>query len=122
MPGLTFVVEAGLGAGPEAFRSISMHAFLASRRAEDIWSGGTGAATANVEDMPAYRAMKEAGADTCGLTQLASRTVGVPFVGLIAGVMVVAELLRRLHGGTALELAAGSASALEAMEAVPVAA
>lgn len=31
--------------------------------------------------------------------------------GLIAGVMVIAELLRRLHGGTALELVSGSASA-----------
>jgi hypothetical protein len=112
------VVEAGLGAGPEAFRSLSMHTFPASRRAEDIWSRDVGATTASVEDMPAYQAMKKAGADTCGLTQLASRTVGVPFVGLIAGVMVIAELLRRLHGGVALELAAGSAAALEAMEVV----
>jgi hypothetical protein len=39
-------------------------------------------------------------------------------VGLIAGVLVVAELLRRLHGGAAFELAAGSASALEAFETV----
>ncbi|WP_407123439.1 hypothetical protein [Bradyrhizobium sp. STM 3561] len=117
-PGFGLVVEAGLGAGPEAFRSLSVHTFPASRRAEDIWSKDIGAATANVEDMPAYRAMKKAGADACGLTQLASRTVGVPFVGLIAGVLVIAELLRRLHGGIALELAAGSASALEAFETV----
>lgn len=117
-PGFGLVVEAGLGAGPEAFRSLSVHAFPASRRAEDIWSKNFGEATANVEDMPAYRVMKEAGADACGLTQLASRTVGVPFVGLIAGVLVIAELLRRLHGGVALELAAGSASALEALETV----
>jgi hypothetical protein len=39
-------------------------------------------------------------------------------VGLIAGVMVIGELLRRLHGGVALELAAGSISALEAIETV----
>jgi hypothetical protein len=113
-PGFGLVVEAGLGAGPEAFRSLSVHTFPATRRAEDIWSKDAGAATENVEDMPAYRALKKAGADACGLT----RTVGVPFVGLIAGVMVIAELLRRLHGGVALELAAGSASALEAMETV----
>jgi hypothetical protein len=117
-PGFGLVVEAGLGAGPEAFRSLSVHTFPASRRAEDIWSKDTGAATANVEDMPAYKAMKKSGADVCGLTQLASRTVGAPFVGLIAGVLVLAELLRRLHGGAALELAAGSASALEAFETV----
>jgi hypothetical protein len=115
-PGFGLVVEAGLGAGPEAFRSLSMHTFPSSFRAADIWSKDIGAATANVEDMPAYRAMKKAGADACGLTQLASRTVGVPFVGLIAGVLVIAELLRRLHGGIALELAVGSASALEGFE------
>jgi hypothetical protein len=62
--------------------------------------------------------MKEAGADACGLTQLASRTVGVPFVGLIAGVMVIAELLRGLHGGTAFEPIAGSVFALDAIESV----
>jgi hypothetical protein len=117
-PGFGLVVEAGLGAGPEAFLSLSVHSFPASRRAEDIWSKQVGATTGNVEEMPAYRAMKEAGADACGLTQLASRTVGVPFVGLIAGVLVIAELLRRLHGGLALELAAGSASALEGLETV----
>jgi hypothetical protein len=68
--------------------------------------------------LPAYQAMKEAGADACGLTQLASRTVGVPFVGLTASVMVIAELLRRLHGGMAFELIAGSVFALDAMESV----
>jgi hypothetical protein len=119
-PGFGLMVEAGLGAGPEAFRSLSVHAFPASSRAEDIWSKDAGTATANVEDMPAYRAMKKAGADACGLTQLASRTVGVPFVGLIAGVLVIAELLRRLHGGVALELAAGSAAALDALETVGI--
>jgi hypothetical protein len=117
-PGFGLVVEAGLGAGPEAFRSLSLHSFPASRRAEDIWARDAGPATANVEDLPAYQAMKKAGADACGLTQLASRTVGVPFVGLTAGVIVIAELLRRLHGGMAFELIAGSVFALDAMQSV----
>lgn len=117
-PRFGLVVEAGLGAGPEAFRGLSVHTFPATRRAEEIWSRDIGAAAANVEDMPAYRALKKAGANPCGLTQLASRTVGVPFVGLIAGLMVISELLRRLHSGIALELAAGSVSALEAIETV----
>ncbi|HUD88649.1 MAG TPA: hypothetical protein VMR17_19560 [Xanthobacteraceae bacterium] len=121
-PGFGLVVEAGLGAGPEAFRSMSLHSFPGSERAEDIWGKNAGPVTGNVEHLPAYQAMKDEGADACGLTQLASRTVGVPFVGLTAGVMVIAELLRRLNGGTALELIAGSALALEAMEIVTVAA
>ena len=121
-PGFGLVVEAGLGAGPEAFRSLSLHSFPGSQRAEDVWGTNAGPATRNVEHLPAYQAMKEAGTDACGLTQLASRTVGVPFVGLTAGVLVIAELLRRLNGGPALELIAGSALALEAMETVTVAA
>jgi hypothetical protein len=51
--------------------------------------------------------------DTCGLAQLASRTVGVPFVGLLAGGLVIAEILRRLHGGDALDVVSGSAVTLE---------
>lgn len=54
--------------------------------------------------------------DRCGLTQLASRTVGVPFVGLIAACLTIAEVLRRLHGGAALEFLSTSASTLDDIE------
>jgi hypothetical protein len=47
---------------------------------------------------------------------LASRTVGVPFVGLIAGCLVISELLRRLNGGVALEFISGSVASLEDFE------
>jgi hypothetical protein len=114
--GFDLVIEAGLGAGPHAFRSISMHSFPASRSAEQIWSQQVGQSDDNLENMPAYQALKHEGMDSCGLTQLASRTVGVPFVGLIAGTLVIAELLRRLHGGNGLELASGSVAALEDFE------
>ena len=100
-PGFDLVIEAGLGAGPNAFRSISMQAFPASRTAEQIWSRDVGRTDSSIENMPAYQALKRDGMDSCGLTQLASPQVGVPFVGLIAATLVVAELFRRLHGGTA---------------------
>jgi hypothetical protein len=110
--GFDLVVEAGLGAGPQAFRSISLHTFPASRSAAAIWSRQAALAAESYEDRPAYQALKEAGMDPRGLTQLASRTVGVPFVGLIAGCLAISELLRRLNGGLALEFIAGSAAAL----------
>jgi hypothetical protein len=116
--GFDLVIEAGLGAGPHAFRSIAMHSFPASRSAEQIWSRDVGQADDNLENMPAYQALKHEGLDSCGLTQLASRTVGVPFVGLIAATLVIAELLRRLHRGNGLELASGSVAALEDFETV----
>lgn len=114
--GFDLIIEAGLGGGPQAFRSISMHTFPASRSAAGIWSGHVASSFENVEQMPAYQALNRDGLDACGIAQLASRTVGVPFVGLIAGCLVIAELLRRLHGGLALEYASGSAAALEDIE------
>jgi hypothetical protein len=117
-PGFELVVEAGLGSGPEAFRSLSLHTFPSSRSAEGIWSRQVGQANHNVENMPAYQELKRKGMDTCGLAQLASRTVGVPFVGLIAGCLVVSELVRRLNGGPALELASGSVAALQDIETI----
>jgi len=119
-PGFGLVVEAGLGAGPEAFRSLSLHTFPSSRSAEEIWSRQVGQANHNVEKMPAYQELKRKGMDSCGLAQLASRTVGVPFVGLVAACLVVSELLRRLHGGPALELASGSVSALQDVETIRI--
>jgi hypothetical protein len=117
-PGFGLVVEAGLGGGPEAFRSLSIHTFPSSRDPEEIWSRQVGQATENVECMPAYQVLKSKGMDTCGLAQLASRTVAVPFVGLVASCLVISELLRRLNGGTALELVGGSVAALGDIETV----
>jgi hypothetical protein len=118
-PGFGLVVEAGLGGGPEAFRSISVHTFPGSRSAEEIWSRQVGQGEQNVEAMPAYQQLKRQGLDSCGLAQLASRTVGVPFVGVIAACLVVSELLRRLNGGQTYELVSGSVSALEDVEVIP---
>jgi hypothetical protein len=118
--GFGLIVEAGLGAGPQAFRSLSIHTFPASRSASEIWSRQVGEGPDTSENMPAYQHLKRAGMDSCGLTQLASRTVGVPFVGLIAACLVFSELLRRLNGGVAFELLSGSAAALEDIETVPL--
>jgi hypothetical protein len=116
--GFGLVVEAGLGAGPHAFRSISLHTFPASRTPEEIWSRPIGTAGDGFEQMPAYQALKHQGMDQCGLTQIASRSIGVPFVGLIAACLVVSEPLRRLHGGGAIEVASASAAALEDIEII----
>ena len=89
--------------------------------AEEIWSRRIGQGDGNIENMPAYQALKREGLDTCGLAQLASRTVGVPFVGAIAACQVVSELLRRLNGGQAYELLSHSALAIEDVEGVPAA-
>lgn len=68
--------------------------------------------------MPAYSVLRQSGFDTCGLAQLASRTVGVPFVGLIAAALAVSELLRRLHGANGMEIVSGSTLNLDDIEHV----
>jgi hypothetical protein len=115
--GFGLIVEAGLGAGPQGFRNIFMHTFPASRAAADLWSNEALSAS-NVEQMPAYQALRRKGVDACGLAQLASRTVAVPFVGMAAGCLVLSELLRRLHGGHGLEVASISLLSLDDVETV----
>lgn len=110
------MVEAGLGAGPGGFRNFSLHTFPASRRPDQIWRREVARSVLDVSSMPAYNALRDSGLDTCGLAQLASRTVGVPFVGLIAAALAVSELLRRLHGADGMELASGSALNLDDIE------
>jgi hypothetical protein len=49
----------------------------------------------------AYQQLLAAGTvDRCGLTTLAGKAVGAPFVGTVAATLVISELLRLLHGGT----------------------
>jgi hypothetical protein len=112
------VVEAGLGAGPGGFRNFSLHTFPSSRRPDQIWRREDVGSAFDVSSMPAYSALRESGLDTCGLAQLASRTVGVPFVGLIAAALAVSEPLRRLHGAGGVELASGSALNLDDIECI----
>jgi len=96
--------------------NFALHTFPGDRSAESIWSRFAQVTPINVEDKPAYRALRDQGMDACGLTQLASRTVGVPFVGLMAAALAIAELLRRLHGGPGLSLVSASIMALEDVE------
>ena len=110
------IVEAGLGAGPDGFRNFSMHTFPSSRRPEQIWPRHSRSNHVDVSSLPAYVALHKSGLDDCGLAQLASRSVGVPFVGLIAAALAVSEPLRRLHGAEGIELVSGSVASLQDVE------
>ena len=114
--GFRLVVEAGLGYGVQAFKNFSFHSFPSSMSAAKLWSGITDAPQNDASMASAYAPQQYMHLDECGLAQLASRTVGVPFVGLTAAALVIAELLRRLHSGNAFELIAGSLASLEDLE------
>src|SRR5207244_3320319 len=64
--GFGLIVEAGLGAGPQGFRNISLHTFPGSRAAADIWSKDAGTPS-SVEQLPAYQSLRRGGLDACGL-------------------------------------------------------
>lgn len=114
------VVESGLGGGAGDFMGFRTHTFPASRTARDIWRD-SGQTAPMRTDLPAYRALAAAGADRCGLTQLAGRTVGAPFVGATAATTVIGELLRLSNGAHGYELVDGHMGNLTHRTVVPAA-
>jgi hypothetical protein len=104
--GFAKVIEAGLGYGTRDYLGFRTHVFPGSRRAHDIWRAQENGQEIRT-DLPAYQALEANGADQCGLTKLAGRTVGAPFVGAVAAAIVIGELLRMVNGGHAYELIDG---------------
>jgi hypothetical protein len=101
--GFDLVVEAGLGRGHRDFRAIRLHTLPASRRAAHIWNAD--GPDEEIQIRPAYSNMLARGElDRCGVTLLAGKAVGAPFVGAVAATLAIAEVLRLLHGGTLHEL------------------
>ncbi len=96
--GFEFVVEAGLGRGHRDFRSMRIHTLPGSRPCVQMWQPV--AETVDVIDRAAYQQLLRDGElDRCGVTLLAGKAVGAPFVGSVAACLVLAEVLRLLHGG-----------------------
>lgn len=101
--GFDFVVEAGLGRDYRNFQTMRIHTLPAKRTASEIWKSSQDVEP--TEDRDAYRAMLDSGQlDQCGVTLLAGKAVGAPFVGSVAACLVVSEVLRLLHGGEVHEL------------------
>jgi hypothetical protein len=97
--GFDLVLEAGLGRGHRDFRTMRIHSFPGSRSSEEIWRRRD-IPRENIARNPAYENLLTLGRlDQCGVTLLAGRAVGAPFVGAAAAVLVLSELLRVLHGG-----------------------
>ena len=104
--GFVKVIEAGLGGGTRDFLGFRMHVFPGTCKAWDLWKPAN-ANSDNRIDLPAYKKLATDGLDRCGLTQLAGRTVGAPFVGAAAAAIVVGEILRTVNGAHSYELVDG---------------
>lgn len=95
--GFRLVVEAGLGSGAKDFQAIRIHTFPGMKDPRDLWAPGA-EREINTE-APAYDDLKSRGLDQCGVTLLAGKAVGAPFVGMTAAILCLAEILRFLHDG-----------------------
>ena len=115
--GFAKVIEAGLGGGTNDFLGFRMHVFPGGRRAKELWNPAAIKRAART-DLPAYDKLAAAGVDQCGLTQLAGRTVGAPFVGAIAAAVVISETLRVVNGAHGYELVDGHLRELKHLTAV----
>ena len=115
--GFAKVIEAGLGGGTDDYLGFRMHVFPGGRRAKDLWKPVETNRTART-DRPAYKKLAAAGLDQCGLTQLAGRTVGAPFVGAIAAAIVISEALRVVNGAHGYDLIDGHLRELKHLTAV----
>lgn len=96
--GFAMVVETGLGSGYRDFRNIRLHTFPGPRLPSQIWTAES-TAQAATELNDAYKKLADERKDVCGMTLLASRAVATPFVGALAAVLALAEVIRPLHGG-----------------------
>ena len=95
--GFELVIEAGLGSGAKDFRAIRIHPFPGTKEPRELWLPGADKVIST--EAPAYGDLKSRGLDQCGVTLLAGKAVGAPFVGMTAAALCLAEVLRLLHGG-----------------------
>jgi hypothetical protein len=94
--GFAHVVDAGLGSGFRDFRAMRIRTFPGPSSAAALWAAQP---TSNgVEHAAAYQHLLAAGADPCGVTMLATRSVGAPFVGCVAAGYAIAAILRHAAG------------------------
>ena len=94
----SMIVETGIGSGYRDFRNIRLHTFPGPRLPSQIWTAES-TAQAATELNDTYKRLAEERKDICGMTLLASRAVATPFVGALAAVLALAEVMRPLHGG-----------------------
>jgi hypothetical protein len=80
-----------------------IHTLPNGRATSNLWKSD--GATEAMEEAEAYQAMLKNGElDKCGVTLLAGKAVGAPFVGAVAASLALSEILRLLHGAPVNQL------------------
>ncbi len=100
------VVESGLGGKAGNFDTISLHTYPNARPAIDLWPDLDPNEVEREIQLQEQMARQNSGYkrlsnNECGRAELAGKSIAVPFVGVTAATLVLAEALRALHGGPA---------------------
>jgi len=93
--GFEHVVDVGLGAGYRDFRAVRVRSFPGSSFASEIWASEPAQPAAQA---PAYLNLARETGDQCGVTTLATRAVGAPFVGAVAAGLAITAALTASAG------------------------
>ena len=100
----TRVIDGGLGVGTKEYLSISIQTFPSTLdpESEFVPHGTSSNDLSSAFEVAIERLIAEgvpAGTARCGVTVVAGIAVAAAFVGTFAGAMVLADMLRYLHGG-----------------------
>ena len=100
------VIESGLGGTSNNFDTMSLHALPNPRCVDELWPDLSDQEEkmreAHQESIAQENeAYARSGLDACGRFEFAGKSIAVPFVGAVAGCLVVAETLRLFHDGPA---------------------
>ena len=101
------VIDAGLGIGSREYLSIVIHTFPSTLDPADVFRSKGTPTDGLTEDQEVVveRLIAQGvpeGTARCGVTAVAGIAIAAAFVGTFAGTLVLADVLRSLHGGTAL--------------------
>ncbi len=98
--GFDLIVETGLGSSLSTFDIIALHTFPgASKTPQDLW-GSEDLTKPDINEI-VYEILKDLHDEKCGIVPLtiSGKSLSASFVGACSGALVIAELLRGLHGG-----------------------
>ncbi|MCX7523419.1 hypothetical protein OSC27_14180 [Microbacterium sp. STN6] len=103
--GWSLTIDMGLGARAHDHTSISMHRFPGSNTSENVLAWlDRGDAVIAVPSTPGFDHLSR-NFDDCGVVTLAGKAIGIPFVGVIAATLAVAEAVKQFHGVPGAEVA-----------------
>ncbi|MGH9280452.1 MAG: helix-turn-helix domain-containing protein [Acidimicrobiales bacterium] len=120
----TWVVDGGLGAGPVEYLDIVVNTFPAPEAPALAFPqprprAGALPAAYEAEIARLVGEGAEVDAVRCGMLDIAGVNIGAAFVGAFAGTLVIADLLRLLHGGPSFSVVSVDLRDPEHLRAVP---